>query len=82
MRNEILLVHKHWKAEKQVGHPKQDTYGHIALGWESVRASTQGSGLVCIRLVNLLGMAKRQRQMMLEVLTQYFTAASLHYNAF
>lgn len=82
MRNGILLIHKHWKAEKQVGHPEQDTYGHIALGWESVRASRQGSGLVCIWLVNLLGMAKRQRGMILEVLTQYLNETYLHYNVF
>lgn len=82
MRNEILLFHKHWKAGKQVGHPEQDSYGHNALGWESVRASRQGSGLVYIWLVNLLATAKRQSERILEVLTQYFTETYLHYNVF
>lgn len=73
------LITKHCKAETQVGHPEQGTQGYLALGWLSVRASRQGCGLVCIWLINLLGIAGK---IPLEILTQYFTEIYLPYSAF
>lgn len=61
---------------------EQDTDSHIALGWESDIASRQGSGLVCISLVNLLSMAMRQTEMVLKAFTHYFTETFLNDDVF
>lgn len=61
------LIPTRCQAGKQVGHPEEDTQGHLVLGWESVRAARQGSALVCIWLINLLGMAKMQTEVALEI---------------